>query len=187
MMARPRSLDRERLLDLAERIVTEAGVAGLTFGSLAIAADSSKASVQSAFKTRNGLLDAMLDRWLKREQVRFDTELGERTSARDRMLAHIRVTEALTPNEGQSAAALVIALAGSNTAGDTLKAWYAARAGLLAAMTGEERQLRLAFLAVEGAYFLRYALGLSIDDNLWGEIFGDIAAAAGGRTGAPPT
>lgn len=184
-MVRPRSLDRERLLDVAELIVTDAGIAGLTFGSLANAAETSKASVQSAFKTRDGLLDAMLDRWLKREQVRFDAELDRGTTARERILAHIRVTEGLTPHEGQSVAALVMALAGSNAAGDTLKDWYSARAGSLAAMTPEERQLRVAFLAVEGAYFLRYALGLSIDDDLWREIFRDIAASACGELNNP--
>jgi AcrR family transcriptional regulator len=173
-MARPRSLDRGRLLDAAETIVIETGAAGLTFGSLASAAQVPKASIQSAFGSREALMDAVLDRWLAREQTRFDTELANRTSDRDRMLAHIRITAELTREESISGAALMAALAGSGLAETSFKGWYRARAGTLEATTSEARVLRIAFLAAEGAYYLRNLFSFPMSDRLWHEIFDDL-------------
>ena len=61
-MVRPRTIDREYLLNVAEDIAAATGAAGLSFGSLAAAAGVSKASVQSAFGTREALIEAMLNR-----------------------------------------------------------------------------------------------------------------------------
>lgn len=174
-MARPRTLDRDKLLDAAERIVAKAGAAGLTFGSLATEADVPKASIQSAFGSREVLMDAVLDRWLVREQARFDAQLDGRTSARDRMLAHIRVTSEMTKEEGDGVAALVAALAsGGDAGGGSSARWYRARVGTLEAITEEDRRLRIAFLAAEGAYYLRNLFGLPMTDELWRQIFNDL-------------
>jgi AcrR family transcriptional regulator len=177
-MARPRTLNRDRLLDAAEGIVAKSGAAGLTFGSLAAAAEVPKASIQSAFGSREALMDAVLDRWLIREQSRFDTELAGRTSERDRMLAHIRITAELSREESISGAALVAALASAGEAETSSTRWYRARAGTLEAKTEEARRLRIAFFAAEGAYYIRNLLGLPMSDELWREIFSDLSAYA---------
>jgi AcrR family transcriptional regulator len=173
-MSRPRTIDRARLLDAAETIVAKAGAAGLTFGSLAVAADVPKASIQSAFGSREALMDAVLDRWLTREQARFDAELGGRTSGRDRMLAHIRITSELTREESTSVAALMAALVSAGEAETSSTRWYRARAGTLEANTEEARRLRIAFLAAEGAYYLRDLFSFDMSDELWREIFHDL-------------
>lgn len=173
-MARPRTLDRERLLDAAEVIVVDAGAAGLTFGSLATAAEVPKASIQSAFGSREALMDAVLDRWLTREQARFDTELADRTSDRDRMLAHIKITAELTRKESISGAALMAALASAGETDTSFTRWYRARAGTLEGATEEARRLRIAFLAAEGAYYLRNLFSFPMSDQLWRDIFDDL-------------
>lgn len=179
-MPRPRTIDRERLLDSAELIVAKAGAAGLTFGSLGAAAEVPKASIQSAFGSREALMDAVLDRWLTREQVRFDAELAGRTSERDRMLAHIRITSELTREESTSVAALMAALVSAGESETSSTRWYRARAGTLEATTEEARRLRIAFLAAEGAYYLRDLFGFAMSDQLWREIFGDLRKYAEG-------
>ncbi len=173
-MARPRTLDRDRLLDAAEGIVAKAGAAGLTFGNLATAAGVPKASVQSAFGSRETLMDGVLDRWLSREQERFEAQLAGRASGRDRMLAHIRITAELTREEGASLAALTAALASGGEAETSTTRWYQARAGTLEANTEEGRRLRIAFLAAEGAYYLRDLFGFPMSDELWQQVFRDL-------------
>lgn len=177
-MARPRTLNRERLLDVAEGIVAKSGAVGLTFGNLATAAAMPKASIQSAFGSREALMEAVLARWLVREQARFEARLGERSSDRDRMLAHVRLTAELTHEESTSVAGLMTALASVKDAESSLARWYRARAGTLEAKTDQARRLRLAFLAAEGAYYLRYVFGFPISDEMWNEIFSDLGAYA---------
>jgi AcrR family transcriptional regulator len=179
-MARPRTLDRERLLDVAETIVIDGSTADLSFGSLAVAARVPKASIQSAFKSREALMDAMLNRWLMREQIRFERELKGRTSERDRMLAHIRITAELTREESASVAALMAALATAGEEQTSSSRWYCARAGSLEADNKEARRLRIAFLAAEGAYYLRNLFGFNMSDHLWREIFHDLREYAEG-------
>ena len=171
-MARPRTVDRERLLDAAEGVVAAGRIAALSFGSVAAASGVPKASVQSPFGTREGMIDAMLERWLSREQERFDRVAGPRPSARKRMQAHIRTTE--EEDAGSRMATLLAALAGSGEQSASTAAWYASRTGNLTAKTAEQRRLRIAFLAAEGAFYIRHLVGLPIDQTLWHDIFQDL-------------
>lgn len=173
-MARPRTIDREQLLDVAEAIVSEASIAALTFGSLAKRAGKPKASIQSAFGTREGLIGAMLDRWLAREQARFESELQGAASDRERILAHIRTTSSEPREESRRFAPLMAAVIGNTDETFSASHWYASRIGDLNADTEEARRLRIAFLAAEGAYFLRNLIGLEITDSVWSEIFDDL-------------
>ena len=173
-MARPRTVDRERLLDAAESCVAAGRIAALTFGSVAAAAGVPKASVQSAFRTREGMIDAMLERWLGREQQRFERAAGTRPSARKRMQAHLETTE--EEETGSRMATLLAALAGSGEQSASTAAWYVSRIGSLTAKTSEQRRLRIAFLAAEGAFYIRHLVGFPIDDSLWHELFKDLRA-----------
>jgi AcrR family transcriptional regulator len=169
-MARPRTIDREQLLDAAERIVA----AKLSFGSVAEASGLSKASVQSVFGTREALIDAMIERWLTREQQRFDELTGERPSPRARTLAHMQTTEEAC--DGQRVTTLQATLAGSGEQSASTARWYAARIGDLAAKTPEQRLLRIAFLAAEGAFYMRHLVGYRMSRSLWRDIFKDLRA-----------
>ena len=173
-MARPRTIDRERLLDAAESVVAAGRIAALTFGSVAAASGVPKASVQSAFGTREGMIDAMLQRWLAREEQRFERAAGKRPSARKRMQAHIRTTE--EEDTGSRMATLLAALAGSGEQSASTAAWYRARIGSLTAKTREQRRLRVAFLAAEGAFYIRHLVGFPISEALWHDIFEDLLA-----------
>ncbi|MET0285229.1 MAG: TetR/AcrR family transcriptional regulator [Polyangiales bacterium] len=175
-MARPRTIDREHLLDVAEGIVAGASAATLSFGNLAAAAGVPKASVQSAFGTREALIDAMLDRWLAKEQQRFDAVAGQARSLRARVRAHIQ-TLADEPRETSSRmAGFLAALVGSGEQSESTARWYHARIGDLSAKTREQRRLRIAFLAAEGAFYVRHLAGVELRDATWREIFSDLLA-----------
>lgn len=179
-MGRPRTVDRERLLDAAEAVVARSSAAALTFGNLAKEAGVPKASVQSAFGTREALIDAMLGRWLSREERRFEQVLDGATDPRARVIAHIQTTALEPPEESKRMAPLMAALVGSNDQSSSSARWYGARIGDLTADGDEARRLRIAFLAAEGAYYLRHLIGFDIGNDLWRDIFADLTAFAGG-------
>lgn len=173
-MARPRTVDREQLLVLAEGLVASSGAAALSFGSLAQAAGLSKATVQSIFVTREGLIEAILERWLQQEQARFDLRAGPAPSPRERLRAHIQTTVTETAEANGRFAALLAALTGSGQQADSVARWYASRAGDFNAVSPEERRRRITFLAAEGAFFVRHLVGIPMTHALWQEIFQDL-------------
>ena len=175
-MPRPRSIDRELLLDLAEATVAATGAAGLSFGSLAAVSGLSRASVQSVFGTREALIEAMLERWLAQETQRFTAAAGPAPTREQRIRAHIATT-ALEAEEGmRRSATLMASLAGTERQVRSAAEWYQSRVGDLSAHTPEARRLRAAFLAAEGAFFVRYLVGLPMSGTLWREIFDDLQA-----------
>lgn len=172
-MGRPRTIDREQLLDAAERVVSAGSAAALSFGSVAAAAGVAKATVQSVFGSREAMIDAMLGRWLEQERKRFEAAAGPRPSARDRIRAHIQTTE---EEDGGRVATLLAALAGSGEQSASTASWYASRVGELAARTRAQRRMRIAFLAAEGAFYMRHLAGFALSDAVWSDIFQDLRA-----------
>lgn len=177
-MPRPRSIDRERLLDLAEQAVASTGAAGLSFGAVAAAAGLSKASVQSVFGTREALIEAMLDRWITQEQKRYASVAGTRPSAKRRVLAHLETTATESADAMRRVATLLAAMAGSPHQAHRAVDWYAARVPNLSATGEEARRLRMAFMAAEGAFYMRYFVGFPISDAVWETLFDDLKRLA---------
>jgi len=171
---RPRTINREYLLDLAGKIVSSSGAGGLTFGSLANEAGLSKASIQSAFGTREALIEAMLDRWITLEKKHFEQIAGATPSHQMRVSAHIATTAEEPEAAMRRVAALLAALAGKEHQIDRAVEWYASRIDGLNAVGRQDRGLRLAFLATEGAFFMRYFVGFPIPDAIWLDIFNDL-------------
>ncbi len=173
-MARPRSIDREQLLDLAEGLIASSGASSLSFGSLAKAASLSKASVQTAFGTREAMIEALLVRWINREGKQYQTILGEDSTADARLKAHLQSTQREESDVGRTVSAMLATLASSGFASSEMQSWYLVRMDGLDANDNESRQRRLAYLAAEGAFLLRNLVGLKIDDDKWASIFRDI-------------
>lgn len=172
-MARPRSVDREQLLDVAESVVASAGAASLSFGSLANAAALPKATVQTVFGTREAMIEALLTRWMAREAEAFQALLGSDKSAAARLKAHLQSTQQ-EEDVGKAVAALLAALFGNGDASAAMQNWYWVRMENLNADDFESRQRRLAYLAAEGAFLLKNLVGLDIDEDKWNSIFRDI-------------
>ena len=126
--------------------------------------------------TREALIVAMLDRWLQREQQRFDEIVGSSPSPSDRVRAHIQATAVETTEASSRMAALLAVLAGSGHQAEGAARWYAKRSGNFAATTPQERHMRIAFLAAEGAFFVRHLAGIPMSDELWQDIFDDLSA-----------
>lgn len=173
-MARPRTINRETLLDTAEVLLQKHGAPCLSFGAIAAESGLSKASVQSAFGTREQMLDALLGRWMGKEQERFNAIAGENPDDAQRLHAHIKATKEEASEASSRILSLLAAQIGSGTQSESMLAWYRDRLGTLEANDAEARKRRIAYLAVEGAILVRDMVGYQIDDALWAEIFDDL-------------
>lgn len=173
-MARPKQIDRDALLDVAEKCVSDNGAASLSFGSLAASAGLSKGTVQTVFGTRDNLLEALLGRWIEREEIRFDSELAGYSGKEQHVLAHLKTTEAESVEVGRTVLTMLAALAGNGSTSDIMRNWYRTRLLDLKADDDQSRRFRIAYLAAEGAFLVRNLIGLDIPEQRWSEIFTDL-------------
>ncbi|AWV14819.1 TetR family transcriptional regulator [Methylobacterium sp. XJLW] len=173
-MGRPRSIDREKVLDIAERIVREEGATALTFDALAKAAGITKGGLQYCFGSKDDLIAAMVERWF----AAFDVEVARSTAAdagtieraRGYVVASGRIDEATQTKM----AGMLVTLLQSPEYLQRVRSWYATWIGRFDPGSEAERRARTAFLAAEGAFFLR-SLGLvEMSQNQWDGVFDDI-------------
>lgn len=170
-MARPRTVDREGVLRAAEQVLAEKGVSALSFGSVATAADVSKATVQSIFRTREGLIEAMLERWTLTENARLDDAVSSDSSLNERIAAHVRLAGTEPPESSARTAALLAALSGAGEISHSVLRWYEDRVGAFTVDGPLSQSQRVAFLAAEGALFLRYLIGFPFSEAVWADLF----------------
>ncbi|SAI05240.1 transcriptional regulator [Bordetella ansorpii] len=180
-MARPRTIDREHLLDVAQALVADAGTGALTFGALARAAGLAKASVQSVFGTREALIEAILDRWMQFDETRFAAAVAPDADKRTRIRAHVRLLGAEKAEDSRRVAALMVALASADHRAGSVVQWYRQRIDAFSVDSAEDRLLRIAFLAADGAFFVRHLANYPMNDALWNDIHRDIDALLQGE------
>jgi AcrR family transcriptional regulator len=75
-MTRKKSIDPERILDAAERILSARGAHSLTLDMVAAEAGISKGGLTYSFPTKEALLSAMLDRGIARLRARLKPQRG---------------------------------------------------------------------------------------------------------------
>ncbi|MGR9276176.1 TetR/AcrR family transcriptional regulator [Rhizobium leguminosarum] len=172
-MGRHKTVDREQVLDVAEEIVAKRGAAALTIDGVAKAAGISKGGVQSTFGTKEALVAAMLARWTKSYEEAYARRVGPDPSPVERVRAHADVTHQDTDAAQERVAGLLSILLQSPDHLEPTRRWYANRFQGLG--EGTDFRLRLAFLATEGAFLLRYLNLLPLDRDLWDRVFADIS------------
>ena len=176
-MGRRQTIDRDHVLEVAERIVAQQGAGALTIDAVARSAGISKGGVQSCFGTKEAMIRAMLDRWMQ-EYAAGVAELLER-GPRDtaaQLDAHVALSLGQVADQAARAAALVAALLHNPDHLSALREWYAARfAGLMEAGAAA-RPLRIALLATEGAVLLRHFGLVDLPEREWDMLRKDILA-----------
>lgn len=173
-MGRQRSIDRDKVLDVAEEIVATQGAAGLTIDSVARAMGISKGGVQYCFGSKDAMIDAMFDRWGKAYERVFDEIAGENPSATTSVQAHLQATRSSDQASSAKAAGLMATLIQTPEHLDSTREWYRSRIAGLDLVTEEGKRARLAFLATEGAFMLRYFGLMEIDPAEWDAMFADM-------------
>ncbi|MBC2885831.1 TetR/AcrR family transcriptional regulator [Ochrobactrum sp. CM-21-5] len=173
-IGRPRTIDRDHVLDMAERIVAEGGVAALTMDAVAQASGVTKGGVQYCFGNKDGLLKAMIERWGDRFDDQVSVRRQGRTDALSHIAAHIRVTRESDAEDDSRFAAMMTSLIPNTEYLDETRAWYRKQWDGLDVSTLEGRKARLAFIANEGAFLLRSFNFFELSAEEWQAIFDDI-------------
>jgi AcrR family transcriptional regulator len=180
-MARPRKIDRDVVLDAAEVVVQQVGPTGFSLDAVAKEAGISKGGIQSSFGTKDGLLDAMLERWEQSHEkaIHAHTNAEDRSGARVR--AHIRATVNTLEAEKARTAALLSALVQSKGQHAEARKWYASVIGNGKLDANLDRSVRLAFIAAEGLFFLKHFDLVDLPDEIWDEVGQDVLALLAGK------
>lgn len=174
-MGRPKTIDREKVLACAEYIVAREGSAALTIDEVAKAAGITKGGVQSCFGTKEAMIIALLDRWNADYAARLQLLLPESPSDRDRLLAHIRVTQTEGAATASRAAGLVIALMQKPDERRWLRGWYDKQLEPIKGLDSKSKsRARAALFAAEGAFILRYLGIVDISSNEWDSLFDEL-------------
>lgn len=166
-MGRPPTIDRDKVLDLAEDILLKAGTGALTIDAVAKAAGVSKGGIQSRFGTKDELIGAMIERWGREYDAQITAAIGPNPTAVEVVEGHVELTMAMDAAEYARAAGIMAALIEAKHHRAECRAWYAERFGSLDLQSREERRAKMALLATEGAFILR-AFGLmEFSDDEW--------------------
>lgn len=171
---RPRSIDRDHVLDMAEKIVTEGGIVALTMDAVAQASGVTKGGVQYCFGNKDGLLKAMIERWGDRFDDRVTARKQNKSDAISHIAAHISITRQSNAEDDSRFAAMMASLIPNTEYLNETRTWYRKQWDGLDVSTPEGRKARLAFIANEGAFLLRSFNFFELTKEEWQSIFNDI-------------
>lgn len=173
-MSRPKTIDREKILDAAERLVTLKGAAALTIGALAKEAGITKGGVQYSFPTKAAIVDALFERWGEAYRKVFEAALGEEIRQPRIVWAHVKATGETDEAANAKIAGLGAGLLQTPDELASTREWYAKRLEGLDLATEAGRRARLAFFAAEGVLALRFFGFMAVSQEEWEEVFQDI-------------
>lgn len=157
-MARKRVIDQQAILDAAERVVGRSGAVNLTLDAVAAEAGISKASVIYDYKSKQALIEAVVDRAFQRDNehhLRIEADLpeGPGPAIRGRIVA-----AGEPPPEAFRAVALNLsaALTLDDALRSKMRTNQAETIARIRQTSPSERGALLAYLALEGLKFLEY-------------------------------
>lgn len=171
---RPRSIDRDHVLDMAEKLVEEGGILALTMDAVAQAAGVTKGGVQYCFGNKDGLMKAMIERLGDRFDDQVAARKRHKNDAISHIGAHIAVTRESDADDDSRFAAMMASLIPNSHYLEETRAWYRKQWDGLDVSTPEGRRARLAFIANEGAFWLRSFNLFELTQKEWQSIFDDI-------------
>lgn len=176
-MGRKQTIDRDALLDAADRVMQREGTAGLTIDRIAAEAGVSKGGVLYAFATKDAVIDAMFERGIALYETRACLA-RERLAGKpgERARVHIDATKGETLADATRAMALLAGMGRAENSRNQMHAVYRRIFGDLLATSQNERAARVAMFAAEGMFMLRGFGLLDIPDATWTDIFEDIEA-----------
>ena len=157
-MGRKRVIDQQAILDAAERVVGRDGAANLTLDAVAKEAGVNKASVIYDHKTKQALIEAVVDRAFERDGAhhsRIEAQIGDEP---DRAIRGRILAAAEPPPEEFRAVALNLSAALVLDAGlrEKMQSSQATTIDRILERSPSPRGALLAYLALEGLKFLEH-------------------------------
>ncbi len=157
-MGRRRVFDQQAILDAAERVVARDGATKLTLDAVAKEAGVGKATVIYDFKTKQALIEAVVDRAFQADAARHAALEAELEGQDSRAIRGRIRGSAHAPPEDFRAVALNLSAALVLDA-DLRRKMQASQASVVArvlATSASPRGAQLAYLALEGLKFLEH-------------------------------
>jgi len=182
-MGRRPTIDREGLLDAADRVIAKGGVTSLTIDAVAREAGVSKGGVLYSFGTKDALIEAMLERAGKSyERLVADYLATHGDEPHSTAAAHVDASHREDELSAIRASALLASLVQTPDYRSEIQGYYRELLDKLDTTSPGGRRALTAVLAAEGAFLLR-GLGLAqFDNDAWESIFADIRSLVpGGR------
>lgn len=156
-MGRARVIDRQSVLDAAERVVVQGGAANLTLEAVAIEAGISKASVLYDYKSKHALIKAVIERSVARHTARLRAHAEAQGPVPDRaMRGRIAAMAAHSVSDAERSVALnlVAALASDHDLRALIETAYREHMSEITRDSAQPRHAMLAFLALEGLWLM---------------------------------
>tara|TARA_S200002703_G_scaffold19383_1_gene15721 strand:+ start:207 stop:797 length:591 start_codon:yes stop_codon:yes gene_type:complete len=161
MVGRPRSIDREAVLDAAQAVAARDGAGHLTLESVAIEAGISKASVLYDYKTKQALMKAVIERRIATENNRIE-EIEQHLGPVPNVAIRARLSselQELSDEDRKVALSLCAVVSQDADLRRPVQDMFARRIAHVMETSDKPRGSILAFLAVEGLKSLEW-LGL---------------------------
>jgi AcrR family transcriptional regulator len=175
-MGRNRTIDREAVLDAAQKVVSRDGATGLTLDAVAAEAGISKASVLYDCKTKHALIEAVIERQLATEAAEMDAVV-ERLGPSANLVIEAQILNAFTKVSDEDRAVamhLCAAMAQDDGLRVPIRAHISARINDIMMSSQNPRGAQLAFLALEGLKLLDWFGLHSWPDDERTRILGEI-------------
>ncbi|KAB8122414.1 TetR/AcrR family transcriptional regulator [Komagataeibacter medellinensis] len=170
-MARPRTIDRDSVLDSAERLVQRRGASALTLDAVAREAGITKGGLQYCFGSKDDLITALIDRWIAQFDAQIARHLGPDPTPRARVAAYVAACGQTDAPTHARLVGMLVTLLHSPRHLQRVRDWYAGwfHEHMPGSDAGE--RARTAFFAAEGAFFLRSLGFVEMDEAQWQNIF----------------
>lgn len=182
-MGRTRTIERDKLLDAAEAVTLEKGPAGLTIAAVAEQMGITNGGVQYSFRSKESLIAAMFERWREEYAERIAELCGGAADLTGdaAVRVHIDYAADYEDRSRRGAPSLLVSLLNSPQHMAQVRKWYRECVDMLDVTTEAGRRLRLAFLAMEGAFLMRLFGLIEMDGAEWNCIVADVVALADGK------
>lgn len=160
-MGRLRVIDREAVLDAAERVVSRDGAARLTLEAVASEAGISKASVLYDYKTKQALIKAVVDRRIAIEQARLNAAIEKVGPVPDKVIRGriLAADRSVSDADRAVLVSLIAAMAQDAELRSSIHEIVRHHIAQIVDTSSHPRKALLAFLALEGLKLLE-CLGL---------------------------
>ncbi len=157
-MGRKRVIDQQAILDAAERVVGRDGAANLTLDAVAREAEVTKASVLYDHKSKQALIEAVVDRAFERDKAYHDGIEAQYTGETNRAIRGRIVAAAEPPPEEFRSVALNLSAALALDAGlrGKMQGNQAVTIDRIVETSPSPRGALLAYLALEGLKLLEH-------------------------------
>lgn len=179
-MGRPPTIDRDRVLDLAEALLLKGGTGALTIDAVAKAAGISKGGVQSRFGTKNDLIGAMIERWSREYEEAMAAAVGVAPTPVEMVRGHVATAMGQAVEGDARAAGMMAAMIEAKDHLLEVCDWYRNKFGGLDLQSEEGRRARLALFATEGAFMLRAFGFMRFEEAEWRSLEADLKALLDG-------